>query len=66
MITIGTIATDINVGDFILLPNGYTEEVAMVHHQENIVCFEFVRKGGAIKSRWWLMIDEVASVVESW
>lgn len=64
MITVGTMAHNIKVGDHILMHDGVARKVTNIHHQENIVAFEmsFYEE----KSRYFLFIGECANVVEEW
>lgn len=64
MITVGTMAHNIKVGDHILMWDGVARKVTSIHHQENIVAFElsFYEE----KTRHFLFVGECANVVEEW
>lgn len=64
MITIGTIAHNIKVGDHILMHDGVARMVERIHYEENLVAFEMKRYEEKI--RYFLFYDECANVVEDW
>ena len=64
MITVGTMANNIKVGDHILMWDGVARKVTNIHYQENIVAFELSFYED--KSRHFLFSHECANVVEVW
>ena len=64
MITIGTIAHNIEVGNHILMSDGVARRVVEIHNEENLIAFELAFYEE--KSRHFLFINECANVVEEW
>ena len=64
MITIGTIAKNIKVGDHILMSDGVVRKVERIHYEGSITALEMKRYED--KPRHFLFNDECANVIEEW
>ena len=64
MITVSTLAHNIEVGNHILMHDGIARRVVRIHYEENIIAFEMAFYEE--KSRHFLFIEGRANVIEEW